>query len=271
MKNVVEEERMRGINIAEVRDWAQEGADLALHYFNNVARKRKADHTWVTQADVEVEQLLRERITARYPDHGIMGEEQGVGAIDREFVWSLDPIDGTGAFVSGLPLWCVSIGLMRWGQPYLGVVYLPILSDCYWADAEGPAYRNDEEIHVLSAETIDGNDWIAVSSYAHRTFTISFPGKARSLSSVATDLCYVARGSALGALLGRANLWDIAAGVAILRAAGGEMRGLSGAELVMSDLLDGRKLPEPVIAAAPTMIDTLRGYIVPKVVGVLGG
>jgi myo-inositol-1(or 4)-monophosphatase len=249
------------IDIAEVRAWAREGGEVARHYFNNVARQRKADRTWVTQADIEIEQQLRERIGSRYPGHGVMGEEQGVGAIDREFVWSIDPIDGTGAFVSGLPLWCVSIGLLRWGQPYLGVIYLPILDDCYWADAEGPAYRNDTQINVLATETIDGNDWMAVSSYAHRTFNISFPGKTRALSSVAADLCYVARGSALGALIGRANLWDIAAGLSILRAAGGVVRGLGGGELEVPALLDGRKLSEPIVVASPTMVDTLRGYI----------
>lgn len=254
---------MSEIDIAEVRAWAREGGDIARHYFNNVARQRKADHSWVTEADVEVETMLRQRIAARHPEHGVMGEEQGVSAIEREFVWSVDPIDGTGAFVSGLPLWCVSIGLMREGVPYLGVVYLPILGDCYWADASGPAYRNEEPIHVATVgqDQIDSNDWIAVSSYAHRNFNITFPGKTRALSSVAADLCYVARGSALGALIGRANLWDIAAGAAILRAAGGLIRGLSGAELETPPLLDGRKLSEPVIAAAPSMIDTLRGYI----------
>lgn len=252
---------MHTVDIAEVQSWARESGALAKRYFNNVPRQRKPDCSWVTQADLEVEQLLRERIATRYPDHGIMGEEHGVGEIDREFVWSLDPIDGTGAFVSGLPLWCVSIGLMRRGLPYLGVIYLPILDDCYWADVEGPAYRNDDPISVLDAETIDGNDWMAVSSYAHRTFTINFPGKTRALSSVAADLCYVARGSALGALIGRARLWDIAAGLAILRAAGGVARNLSGPELETCSLLDGRKLFEPVIVAAPQMIDRLRRYV----------
>jgi myo-inositol-1(or 4)-monophosphatase len=78
---------------------------------------------------------------------------------------------------------------------------------------------------------------------------------------VAADLCYVARGSATGALIGRANLWDIAAGLPILRAAGGDVRGLSGADLAVPELLDGRKLSEPIVAAAPAMLDTLRGYI----------
>jgi len=249
------------VDIAEVRSWAREGGALAKRYFNNVARQHKADRTWVTEADLLVEQMLRDRIAASYPEHGVMGEEQGGSEIEREYVWSLDPLDGTAAFVAGLPIWCISIGLMRHGVPYLGAIYLPILDDCYWADAEGPAYRNDDQISVLVPETIDCNDWIAVSSHAHRTFTINFPGKTRTLSSVAADLCYVARGSATGAIISRANLWDVAAGMAILRAAGGVVRRISGPELDMPSLIDGRKLPEPIIAAAPQMIDRLRHYV----------
>ncbi len=252
---------MSAIDINAVRAWASEGGALARSYFNRVDRRRKADRSWVTQADIEIEQLLRERVAVAHPDHGIIGEEQGSEAIEREFVWAIDPIDGTNAFVSGLPLWCVSIGLLRHGMPYLGVIYIPLMDDCYWADATGGAYRNDEPLNVMAEQSIDGNDWLAISSYAHRGFKIDFPGKTRSLSSVAADFCYVARGSAIGALVPRANLWDFAAGLAILHAAGGAMRTLSGGELDIRPLLDGSKLPEPVILAAPTMIDTLRGYI----------
>lgn len=247
--------------MSELRAWVREAGLHACRYFNNVEVQRKADRSWVTRADLEVEQLLRERIGARYPEHGIIGEEQGVGATDREFVWCLDPIDGTGSFVAGLPMWCVSVGLLRDGRPYLGAIYLPILDDCYWAEAEGPAYRNETPIHASRATTIDNNDWISISSYAHRQFRIDFPAKTRSLSSVAADCCYVARGSSLGALIGRANLWDLAAGLAIIRAAGAVAVGLSGAPLDTTQLLDGRKLPEPILIAPPQLVDLLRGYI----------
>jgi fructose-1,6-bisphosphatase/inositol monophosphatase family enzyme len=249
------------IAIDEVREWASESGALARRYFNRVSVERKADRSPVTQADREIEQLLRERIAARYPDHGIVGEEQGVGAIDREYVWCLDPIDGTAAFISGLPTWCVSIGVLRYGEPYLGVIFLPLIDDCYWAEATGPAFRNDEPIHVSAAVHVDGNDWLGVSSYAHRQFRIDFPGKTRSLSSVAADCCYVARGSAVGALIGRANLWDLAAGFSILRAAGASVVGLSGAPVEVPPLLDGRKLSEPILIGPPQLISTLRGYV----------
>lgn len=249
------------IDIAEVREWAREGGQIARGYFNNVRRERKPDRSWVTRADLEIEQMLRERIAARYPDHGVIGEEEGIGDIEREFVWCIDPIDGTGAFVSGLPIWCVSIGVLRHGQPYLGVIFVPLLDDCYWVDAGGPAFRNDEPLAVRGPGPIDSNDWIAVGSYAHRAYNISFPGKTRSLSSVAADCCYVARGSAFGALIGRANLWDLAAGLAILQAVGAVAQGLSGAPLDPAPLLDGRKLDEPILIGHPANVELLRGYI----------
>lgn len=252
---------MSEIDIADVRAWAREAGAHTRRYFNNVTAERKADKSWVTRADLEIEQLLREHIGATYPSHGVIGEEQGGGDIDREYVWCLDPIDGTGAFVAGLATWCVSVGVLRYGQPHLGVIFLPMLDDCYWADAEGPAYRNDLPISVSHAAAVDSNDWMGVSSYTHRQFRIDFPGKTRGLSSVAADCCYVARGSAIGALIGRANLWDLAAGFAILRSAGAAAVGLSGAPVDVPALLDGRKLPEPIVIGPPQLLEALRGYI----------
>lgn len=98
-------------------------------------------------------------------------------------------------------------------------------------------------------------------SNAHRRFLIDFVGKTRSLGSIAAALCYVARGSAIGALLSRAGIWDIAAGLAILRAAGGDVAGLSGAPLDTAAILDGQTLTEPIIAAAPAHLQALRGIV----------
>lgn len=250
------------IDIAEVCHWARLGGDIAQHYFHNVPEAhRKADNSSVTQADLEIETLLRERIQQRYPDHGIMGEEQGIGDIDREYVWSLDPLDGTDAFVSGLPVWAVSIGLLRAGKPYLGVINVPITGDCYWNDQQGHAYCNGQRIQVQNGTTLDRQDSILVTSRAHNEYTVSFPGKARSLGSFAAHFCYVARGSVVGALLGYPQLWDIAAGVAILQAAGGVAVTLSGAALDTRPMLDGSKPAEPLLIAPRALKDALLRYI----------
>src|ERR671929_18306 len=108
------------MDIKEVHGWAEEASRIALHYFNDVEARLKADRSVVTAADEEIEVLLRRRVAATYPDHGIIGEEQGGTAQGAEYLWALDPIDGTSAFVQGLPIWGISIGLLHHDQPILG-------------------------------------------------------------------------------------------------------------------------------------------------------
>jgi len=249
---------MNEVDIAELRAWMHACGLIALRSFRNVIGHRKADQSWVTEADVEIERMLVERITARYPDHGILGEEQTRQGLDREFLWALDPIDGTALFVAGLPGWGISAGLLRHGEPYFGMIYFPLLEDCYWAGPTGSAMLNDQPIHVLPPRPLDSQDWIATPSDTHRRFTINFDGKTRGLGSTVGPFCYVARGSALGGLISRAAIWDIAAGLAILQAAGGVAVGLSGAPINTSAMLDGRLLGEPAILAAPHQILALR-------------
>src|SRR5215217_3310713 len=252
---------MDEIDIAELRTWMHDCGAIALRSFRNVVGHRKADQSWVTEADVEIERVLVERIITRYPAHGILGEEQTRQGLDREFLWALDPIDGTALFVAGLPGWGISAGLLRHGQPYFGMIYFPLLDDCYWAGPEGSAMLNDQAIHVLPPRPPDSQDWLATPSNAHRRFTIDFAGKTRGLGSTVGPFCYVARGSALGGLISRAAIWDIAAGMAILQAAGGEAIGLSGAPINTGIMLDGRVLDEPAIIAAPHQIEALRASI----------
>jgi myo-inositol-1(or 4)-monophosphatase len=249
------------IDLEEVRSWAAEAGEIALGSFKRVDGRRKSDSTWVTEADEVVERMLVERIVARYPSHGIIGEEHIRRNLGSEFVWALDPIDGTASFVAGLPTWGVSIGLLRHGAPYAGVIYLPLLNDYYWATAGGGAFWNGTSIHVIDPLEWDSEDWLSVPSDSHRYFTIDFPGKIRALGSTIITFSYVARGGAVGGVLTRAELWDIAAGLVILDAAGGSAVTFSGVQLDISSMLDGRSLPEPVILSAPGQSARIRGTI----------
>jgi myo-inositol-1(or 4)-monophosphatase len=234
---------------------------IALRSFRNVVGHRKADRSWVTEADLEIERMLVERIAARYPEHGILGEEQTRQGIDREFLWALDPLDGTALFVAGLPTWGISAGLLRHGKPYFGMIYFPLLEDYYWAGPTGAAMLNNRRIQVLPPRPPDSQDWLATPSDAHQSFAIDFAGKTRGLGSTVGPFCYVARGSAVGGLISRAAIWDIAAGLAILQAAGGVAVGLSGAPLDTSAMLDGRLIDEPAILAAPHQVQALHDVI----------
>jgi histidinol phosphatase-like enzyme (inositol monophosphatase family) len=91
----------------------------------------------VTEADKGAERAIRALISERYPEHGVIGEEYGEDRPDSEFVWVLDPVDGTRAFIAGLPLWCVLIGLRYQGRPVLGSIGQPYLGELYLGHAGG--------------------------------------------------------------------------------------------------------------------------------------
>ncbi|PZQ62640.1 MAG: histidinol-phosphatase [Phenylobacterium zucineum] len=91
----------------------------------------------VTEADRGAERAIRALISERYPHHGVIGEEYGEDRPGAEFVWVLDPVDGTRAFISGLPLWCVLIGLRHNGRPVLGSIGQPYLNEIYLGHAGG--------------------------------------------------------------------------------------------------------------------------------------
>jgi fructose-1,6-bisphosphatase/inositol monophosphatase family enzyme len=246
------------MELEQVRSWAQEAGRIALQYYNVVEARRKADRSLVTAADEEIEQLLRACINASYPQHGILGEEQGKYHTDAEYLWALDPIDGTAAFVTGIPIWGISIGLLQHGHPVLGCFYMPVLDEWYEVDIEGPALFNRQPVEVTHDDLLDSEAWICVPSDVHRLYTINYPGKVRSLGSMASYLCYVARGTAVGALIGLPKLWDIAAGLAILRRAGGEARLLySRAPLDPRIMLQGQPAPEPVVVGSPEAVEML--------------
>ena len=91
----------------------------------------------VTEADKGAERAIRALIASRYPDHGVIGEEYGEDRADAEWVWVLDPVDGTRAFIAGLPLWCTLIGLRHHGRPLMGSIGQPFLNELYIGHAGG--------------------------------------------------------------------------------------------------------------------------------------
>lgn len=119
---------------------AEKSGAIIRRYFRAEAAtlqaESKSDESPVTIADRAAEEAMRALIEAQYPDHGIFGEEFGFVRTDAEFAWVLDPIDGTRAFVTGMPIFGTLIALMRNGRPVLGVINQPILNEC-WIGVEG--------------------------------------------------------------------------------------------------------------------------------------
>jgi myo-inositol-1(or 4)-monophosphatase len=252
---------MSNIDIEELRHWLGEAGTIAKQHFKHVTGWRKADRSWVTEADQSIERFLGERLEKRYPNYGMIGEEQTRRGTRAEYLWVLDPIDGTASFVTGLPMWGISLGLLRDGKPHFGIIYMPLLDDCYWAGPEGHAYLNDRPIHVAEPRDWEREDWLAVPSNSHNRFDINFIGKTRSLGSIAAEFCYVARGAALGALISRAALWDVAAGLAILQAAGGTALTITGQPIDLETLIAGQPNAEPFLLGQATHVNKLQACI----------
>ena len=120
---------------SKVRTWVIEAGNIALSYYQTQLTKRqKYDYSPVTVADEAVEQFIIGKIrqTDKTGNFGIIAEESEGDWQNQEFIWAIDPIDGTRVFLNGVPLWCISVGLLRNGEAYRGVVYLPVTNDIYY-------------------------------------------------------------------------------------------------------------------------------------------
>lgn len=136
----------------EFLHFANEMADAArritlAHFRTPLEIAVKKDHSPVTNADKETEHALRAMITARYPEHAIIGEEEGITG-DSDWQWIIDPIDGTKSFMSGFPVYCTLIALLYQGQPLLNIIDMPKLDERFTATHEQATLCNGKPIHA---------------------------------------------------------------------------------------------------------------------------
>lgn len=199
-----------------------------------LAVELKGDLSPVTAADRGAEELLRRMINARYPAHGILGEELGPENTGAEFVWVLDPVDGTKSFITGVPLWGTLIALLHHGQPVLGCIHQPVLQQLVIGDGatttlNGAPVRCRATTRLAEA-TLLTCDWLSPGQYQDAA---AFDRLAKSVRLARTW------GDAYGYLLlatGWAdvvvdpimNPWDVAALVPVIRGAGGTITDWNG-------------------------------------------
>lgn len=204
------------------------GEFIAPHFGNlGLAVDIKSDATPVTIADRGAEELMRAMIARRYPDHGVLGEEFGADRTDAEFVWVLDPVDGTKAFTTACPLFGTLIGLLHRGEPCLGIIHNPILRQLMIGDGatttlNGTPVRCRATTRVEDA-TLLYSDHFNAERYQDGA---AFDALARRVKLARTwGDCYgyllMAAGWADIALDPIVNPWDIAAIIPIVRGSGG--------------------------------------------------
>jgi myo-inositol-1(or 4)-monophosphatase len=249
----------------QLLSWARRAGQIALDHLKDATPQVKPDRSFLTQVDLDIERFLTARIRAAYPDYGLISEEgtRAMGQCSNADIWVVDPLDGTTAFVQGLPGWGISIGLLHRGCPCFGLFHMPLLDDLSYTTGQTGTCCGDRGLHQAIRMDWGKKGFLAVSASAHHGFEIDVR-RTRTLGSVGASLVYTARGAAAAALIPKAHVWDLVAGAAILAETGGELRYLSGDRIDYLELVDGRLAPEAIIAGHPNLLDELSSLIRPR-------
>jgi myo-inositol-1(or 4)-monophosphatase len=235
---------------------AREAGRLAMAFYSDrdkLSVELKGPQDFVSEADRAVERLIVGRLSAAFPDDAFIAEEdQAIASAETSgAIWAIDPIDGTTNFLQGRDEWCVSIGLLYEAQPALGVIYHPPSDELYAAARGQDATRNSVPIHV-SGRTSFSESTIALEYSARTPIAVLFSqlqslaaqgGDCRRNGSAALSLAYVADGRFDGYVEYDVYLWDMLAGMVLIREAGGWT----------SDLVLGQDLRcgQPLVAGTP--------------------
>jgi len=227
----------------------------------------KSPNDFVTEVDQAAEQAVIETLLAAYPGHGILAEESGRahGAKHSDYVWIIDPLDGTTNFIHGFPVYAVSIALAFKGQIQQAVVYDPTRNDLFYASKGRGAFLNDKRLRVSKRtrmqESLIGTGFPFRKGDNFKRYVQMFEAVMQNCAGLrrpgaaALDLCYVAAGWYDGFFETGLNPWDMAAGSLMITEAGGLVGNFTGE----SDYLYQREL----VAGTPKVYGQLVGLLAP--------
>lgn len=219
--------------IEDIKYIAKLAGDLIRKYFGkNFSVEFKSDvRNLVTQADKESEKTIIDFIKKKYPSHGILAEESGSQSINSDYLWVIDPLDGTSNFAHGLPIFSVSIGLQFKEEIIMGVIYDIMRDKLYYAEKGSGAFRDNIKLSVSKNDKIEESFLVTGFPYNinqnpenafEKFIALTKVSRAvRRLGSAAIDFCYVAEGVFDGFWEVHLNPWDICAGKLLVEEAGG--------------------------------------------------
>ena len=224
--------------LAFANELADEAGEIAMHYFRGDFQvHRKADTTPVTQADLEIEAMIRRRLADRFPEDAILGEEEGLTG-DSTRVWVVDPIDGTKNFAAGIQVWATLVALVVDAEPVVGVAGAAGLGERYAGARGSGATLNGEPIRVSSVAklgdaalaTSGAKDWVTGERADAFRRLVAESYRTRGFGDFWGHML-VARGSVEAMLEPALRTWDWAALKPIVEEAGGRMTSLDGTAL----------------------------------------
>jgi histidinol-phosphatase len=246
--------------LATALEAARAAAEVVRRYYqSNLAVTTKADKTPVTDADVETERVIRGILESRFPEHGFYGEETGQSALDAEYLWLVDPIDGTKAFVREYPMFSTQIALMHRGRLVVGVSSAPVYGELAYAEAGVGAWLGTQRIRVSDVATVEeaalstGNLKTLATGPGWDAFG-ALVGRVNRIRGYGDFLHYhlLASGRIEAVIESDVNILDIAACAVIVEAAGGRFTDLDGRPLTLatrSVLASNGRLHAPLLDA----------------------
>ncbi len=213
------------------RSCAQEAGERAHSRFRRPQEVRvKGRGNLLTETDLEIEAFIQERLAQEFPDHAVLSEESAAETSREGWAWIVDPLDGTRNFVSGIPFFCVNIALCHEGEPAVAVTYDPNHREAFWAERGGGAWVNDQPARASAEPSLQasvlgvdlGYDDLRGRALLHLVHQI-FPGMqaVRIPGSAALGIAYAACGRYDIFVHHYLFPWDIAAGILLVREAGG--------------------------------------------------
>jgi len=246
----------RDVLINVIREAGQEALRFVVDGFETI---QKPDQSPVTSADLAVNQVLQSRLQSAFPQDGWLSEESpdGLDRLQKRRVWVVDPIDGTKAFISGKPEFCISVALIEQGRPVVASIFNPSTDDLFIAIRGGGLHLNDEPAAPPAAWN-DQHPVIALNSWERqigRFASLEPSANSRPIRSIAWVLALTAIGRIEAvATLEPENEWDVAAGALLIAEAGGTISDGRG-----QDLTFNRREPRyrGIIATGPSCPDAL--------------
>ena len=230
---------------------ADAAQDIVLGYFRQDLKiERKSDETPVTLADREAEARMRAMIAETFPDHGVVGEEQAPSDSAAEYVWVLDPIDGTKRFITGNPQFGTLVGLLHRGRPVLGLIAMPAMGERWTGAAGHPTLHSDRRgtrtarvracaalgdavLHATSPQMFEGADFAAFERVRARAGLALYGGDCYAYGLLASGFNDLTLEASLG-------VYDYLPLVAVIEGAGGTITDWQGQPLGLES--DGRVL-----------------------------
>ena len=211
----------------------------------NLQVSKKGPKDFVTNSDKKTEKVLINELTKNKKKYSILSEEIGfIKNDDNDYIWVIDPIDGTTNFLHGIPHFCISIGLKFKDEIISGIIFDPIKNEIFYAEKNQGAFFNNHRIRVSKRKNLD-----ECLFATNKNGLSSADLNARIFGSAALDLAYVASGRIDGYFQNGLNLWDIAAGTLIVREAGGivnnyDLEKTKNIKVVASSEIINEKMPK---------------------------